>query len=129
MRRRRWLAPLLASSLIVLPFSAPASAQVLAYAWTTTSTGAGYFWDTYPYSSSPGWYISIYDDRADGQGVRMRQDYGTYVDYHDNVSGAGSEDIYWSSSSVERIQACNRDKLSNGTIRVLNCSSWVSTGI
>ncbi|MEV3984805.1 hypothetical protein [Nonomuraea sp. NPDC049758] len=106
MRRRHWLALILASILIVLPFSTQASAQILAYAWTTAGTGAGYFWDTYPNSSSPGWYISIYD----------------------NVSGAGSEDIYWSSSSVEKIQACNRDKLSNGTIRVLNCSSWVSTG-
>ncbi|MEO3891333.1 hypothetical protein [Nonomuraea sp. B5E05] len=128
MRKRRWLALFLVISLMLAAFPSPASAAVVALSWTADGSGATYYWDTYPDTSSPGWYISVYDAAPDGYGVRGRGRADVYSDYWDNTSAAFTEQIFWPGTIIEQIQACNRDKLSNGTVRVFNCDSWRSTG-
>ncbi|NRQ34076.1 hypothetical protein HII36_19785 [Nonomuraea sp. NN258] len=128
MKRVSWLIAVLAGASLVLVLQGPAMAGFLGISQTTDYSGDGEHWSTYPETESGYPHVMVTDFYADGYGVRLREksDSGL-VYYHDNTSGAGSSDIYSVGSYIEQIQACNRDKLSNGSVLVLNCDVWVTT--
>ncbi|MEO3876179.1 hypothetical protein ABGB18_46065 [Nonomuraea sp. B12E4] len=122
----KWLliAPLTAA--LVLAVGQGASAALLAVSATTDYSGEGDYWDTIPNSPNGSPTFRVYDYEADGYGVRLRsRDQWGLTSYVDQTAGADTIRDYNASPYEIAIQACNRDALSGGTIRVFNCDSWV----
>ncbi|WP_327582129.1 hypothetical protein OHA25_40185 [Nonomuraea sp. NBC_00507] len=121
--QRLFLAPLVITALW-LTMQQGASAALRAWSPTADYSGDAEYWDTIPYTTTPGHYYTLNDYDADGYGIRMR--YQTTVTgsiYIDYTGGVGSQS-YNASSLTTAIQTCNRDKLSNGSISVFNCGTW-----